>query len=55
MKLRHYLSKIRMSSQWLCIEYYRHRNTERQNRQCELCEQNATEDEYSVVMEYVCL
>ena len=37
-KLRQYISKICMSSHWLNIEYCRHRNTERQNRLCELCE-----------------
>ena len=40
-----------MSSHWLNIEYGRHRNTERQNRLCELCEQNSIEDEYHFVME----
>ncbi|XP_060582312.1 uncharacterized protein LOC132738738 [Ruditapes philippinarum] len=50
-KHRQYLSKLRMSSHWLNIEYGRHRNIERQNRLCELCQQCTIEDEYHFVME----
>jgi hypothetical protein len=45
-KHRQYLSKLRLSSHWLNVEYGRRRNIERQNRLFELCEQCTIEDEY---------
>jgi hypothetical protein len=40
-----------MTSHWLNVEYGQHRNIERQNRLCALCEQCTIEDGYHFVME----
>lgn len=50
-KHRQIISKIRMSSHCLNIEYGRHRNIERQNRLCELCDKLTIEDEFHFVLE----
>lgn len=40
-----------MSSHCLNIEYGRHRNIERRNRLCELCDMETIENEYHFVLE----
>jgi hypothetical protein len=50
-KHRQIISKLRMSSHCLNIEYGRHRNIERQNRLCELCDKLTIADEFHFVLE----
>lgn len=44
-KLRNALAKLRLSSHQLCIETGRHRNIERVDRKCIVCNLNDIEDE----------
>lgn len=45
-KFRNAIAKLRLSSHHLNIEIGRHRNIERLERKCELCDKNDLEDEY---------
>ena len=51
LKHRRVLSKLRLSSHTLNIEYGRFKNIDRQHRFCEMCDKLTIEDEYHFILE----
>ena len=54
MKLKVYLTRLRLSSHSLFVEVGRYHGVDRTSRKCTLCNMNSTEDEFHFVLQCKC-